>query len=205
MAWDDIVSSYDVVSEAYEQHFLHELDDKPFDRALLSSFASAVRDPVVDVGCGPGQVGLFLRQRGRGVIGLDLSANMARLAASRLDASVRADTRSLPFRSDVLGGIVAFYSLIHLRRDELAPALREFHRVTLRGGRVLFSVHEGHGEHRQDEFLGTRTRFSATLFQTSELIEATEDAGFADIEPRERQPYEMEHQTVRLYLSAVKP
>ena len=39
---------------------------------------------------------------------------MARLAASRLDGTIRGDRRSLPFRTSSLGGLLAFYSVIHV-------------------------------------------------------------------------------------------
>ena len=61
--------------------------------------------------------------------------------------------RSLPFASARVGGIVAFYSLFHLRRAELGAVLREFRRVLRPGGRVLFSTHEGEGDAVIDRFL----------------------------------------------------
>src|SRR5947207_4844730 len=58
--WHRVRSSYDTVARAYEERFLEELSHKPRDRELLERFAAAVGDPVVDVGCGPGQIGAFL-------------------------------------------------------------------------------------------------------------------------------------------------
>ena len=43
-----------------------------------------------------------------------------------------------PFASARIGGLVAFYSLIHVRRAALGGVLAEFHRVLRPGGRVLF-------------------------------------------------------------------
>ena len=71
-------------------------------------------DPVVEVGCRTGQIGLFVRQRGRHVIGADISPAMAKLSAPRLDAAFAADMRSLPLATDSVAGLLAFYSLSHI-------------------------------------------------------------------------------------------
>ena len=204
MAWEQLRSSYDAVARKYEARFLDELNDKPRDRELLKAFAASVSDPVVEVGSGPGQVGAFVRQRGRRVFGLDRSAQMARLAKHRLDGALVADMRWLPLASERLGGLVAFYSLIHLRRHELATALREFHRVLQPGGRVLFSAHEGQGELEHDQFLDEPVPIVATLFELDELVDASEAAGLRVTRAERRIPYASES-TVRLYVEATRP
>jgi SAM-dependent methyltransferase len=203
--WEDLRSSYDHVARTYEQRFLSELDGKRRDRELLSGFATSVGDPVVEIGSGPGQIGQFVRAKGRTVLGLDLSVEMAHLAGDRLDAALAADMRTLPLGTGRVGGIVAFYSVIHLRRHELAPVLREFERILRPGGRVLLSAHEGDGEVSFDEFLDEPVPFVATLFRLDELVDASESAGF-DIRLAERRsPYPTESPTHRLYVDAEKP
>ena len=183
-----VAASYDAVASKYEDRFLTELEGKPRDRELLESFAGSVADPVVEIGCGPGQIGVFVRQRGRRVFGLDLSAEMAGLARDRLDGALVGDMRSLPLASATLGGLVAFYSLIHLRREELGAVLTEFHRVLQPGGRVLFSAHEGDGEIELDEFVGEPVRVTATFFQLDELTAAARSAGLAITRAERRTP-----------------
>ena len=70
-----------------------------------------------------------------------------------------ADIRSLPLAAGTVGGLLAFYSLIHVRRSECALVLREFARVLRPGGQVLLSAHEGEGEVELDEFLGEPVPF----------------------------------------------
>jgi SAM-dependent methyltransferase len=205
MVWDRLRSSYDLVAGRYEAAFRDELDVKPRDRELLEAFAESVEDPIADVGCGPGQVGAFVRGRGRMVIGVDFSTEMVKRATKRLDAGLAADLRRLPFGTGQLGGVLAFYSLIHIGREELGAALAEVHRVLRPGGRVLFSVHEGHGQIEQDEFLNERTPFVATLFDLDELVDATEGAGLKVKLAERRPPYPSEHPTVRLSLDAERP
>ena len=204
MAWEYLRSSYDAVAEKYETRFLDELHTKPRDRELLESFAEAATDPVVEIGCGPGQIGAFVRARGRRVFGLDLSTRMATLAHDRLDAALVADMRALPLASARLGGLVAFYSVIHVRRAELGAVLAEFHRVLRPGGRVLFSAHEGNHEVELEEFIGEPVRVGATFFELDELVAATRSAGFGVALAERRSPYASEA-TVRVYVEAVKP
>ena len=204
MKWELLRSTYDEVADKYETRFLEELHEKPRDRELLAAFAEAVHDPVVEVGCGPGQIGMFVRKRGRRVFGVDLSPRMAGLANVRLDGALPADMRSLPFAPGRLGGIVAFYSLIHLRRPELCEVLQEFHRVLRPGGRVLFSAHEGRGEIEHDEFLDEPVPIVATLFELDELVDASEAAGLTVTQAERRAPYASEA-TVRLYVEATRP
>ncbi|MEJ7582743.1 MAG: class I SAM-dependent methyltransferase [Acidimicrobiales bacterium] len=205
MAWDRLRSSYDRVAARYEETFLDELRGKARDRELLEAFGSSVGDPVVEIGCGPGQIGAFVRHRGRVVLGLDLSVEMVALARHRLDAVAAADMRALPFGDARVGGLLAFYSLIHLRRAELAAALAEFRRVLRPGGRVLFSAHEGQGQFDADEFLGEPVPFVATLFELDELVAATVDAGLEIRIAERRAPYAGEHPTTRLYVDASRP
>ena len=205
MAWEHLRSSYDEVARKYEDRFLDELRGKPRDREILAAFAAAVPDPVVEVGCGPGQIGLFVKQHGRRVYGLDLSSQMARLANVRLDGALAADMHSLPFASEQLGALVAFYSLIHVRRSALRPVLREFHRMLRPGGRVLFSAHEGRDEVAYEEFLGEPVPFVATLFELDELVDSSRAAGFDVTNAERRMPYPSESGTVRLYIEATRP
>jgi SAM-dependent methyltransferase len=204
MTWDYLRSSYDAVAAKYQERFVDELAGKPRDRELLTSFAATVGDPVLDVGCGPGQIGAFVGQRGHRVVGVDLSTRMAVLALRRLDTAVAADMGALPMATASCGGVLAFYSVIHLHRAELGPVLREFARVLRPGGHVLFSAHEGTGEVHRDVFLDQSVPFAATLFELDELVGATRSAGLDMTVAERRPPYTHEGGTVRLYVQATK-
>jgi SAM-dependent methyltransferase len=203
--WQRLRFSYDQVASRYERVFLDELEGKPRDRQLLDAFATSVTDPVADVGSGPGQVGAYLRGRGRRVLGIDFSIEMGCLAAEHLDAAAVADMRELPFPDDALGGLVAFYSIIHVQRHELGALVREFRRVLRPGGRLLMSAHEGEGEVTSDEFLGRPVPFIATRYGLSELYDAAKGAGLDVTGAERRAPYAAEGPTSRLYLEAVRP
>jgi SAM-dependent methyltransferase len=118
---------------------------------------------------------------------------------------VTADMRALPIAPSSVGGILAFYSLIHLPREHTGPTLREFRRVLRPGGRLLLSAHEGHGEGQVDEFLGEAVHLAATYFTLDELVAHGTAAGLEVIHAERRQPYPTEGDTVRLYLEAQRP
>ena len=78
----DLVDTYDDVAEPYADAYFGELARKPFDCAALERFAASLPagSPVADIGCGPGQVARFLRERGLDALGIDLSPRMVALA-----------------------------------------------------------------------------------------------------------------------------
>ena len=102
---------------------------------------------LLDVGCGSGGPALHLTERtGAGVVGIDLVeegiATATRLAAERGLADrarfVRADAGGpLPFADGTFDSVVSIDVMCHLpgRRE----ILREWHRVTRPGARILFT------------------------------------------------------------------
>ena len=73
---------------------------------------------IVDLGCGPGQVAAYLATRGRSAVGLDLTEAMLAIAHQRHPTlpAVCGDLLALPFRSNGLDGVVAWYSLHNFPR-----------------------------------------------------------------------------------------
>jgi SAM-dependent methyltransferase len=181
-----------------------ELAGKPRDRELLELFAGSIGDPVVEIGCGPGHIGAHVRTHGHVVIGVDRSSEMARLAARRLGSAVVADMRSLPLANASVAGLVAFYSVIHVRRGELDGVLREFARALRPGGCLLLSAHEGRGEIERDDFLGEPVPVVATLFELDEIVDAMRGAGLGILRAERRAPYVTESETTRLYVEATR-
>ncbi|HEY7349833.1 MAG TPA: class I SAM-dependent methyltransferase [Ktedonobacterales bacterium] len=204
-----IAASYDLVAEEYANTFFDELARKPFDRQLLDRFAQSVQalGLVCDVGCGPGHIARYLYERGVQVCGLDLSAEMVRVA-QRLNPQIpfeQGNMLSLSAPDGTWGGIACFYSLIHLSRSVVPQALAGFWRALRPGGRLLLAVHGGAGEVHSGEWFGKPVSIDATLFESQELAGYLGAAGFAVEESLARSPYDFEYQTQRLYLFASKP
>ncbi len=200
---------YDEVGEAYAARFFDELDHKPYDRRRLDEFADRCRDDglVLDVGCGPGHVARYLRERGVDAEGIDLSpATVAVARRLTPGLAVRVgDLTALDVADDSVAGIVAFYSLIHLPRASLPVAVRELHRVLRPGGVLLAALHGGSGEAHADEFCGQPVAVDATLYSADELSRRLAEGGLAVEAVLSRPPYDFEHPTERLYAWATKP
>jgi SAM-dependent methyltransferase len=202
---DAIRSSYDVVAETYASKFSDELSRKPFDREWLERFErECPRGRVLDIGCGPGHVGSFLASLGLDVTGIDLSPTMIDVAR-RLNPGMTfevGDMKRLDHDDGSVAGIVAFYSLIHIPRAGVPDVLTEFRRALMPGGQLLIAVHGGTGEITSDDFLGHRARFAATLFEKGELARMIGDAGFTVDQSAERERYDFEAHTPRIYIAA---
>lgn len=117
----------------------------PVDRDRIAAWGASVRGPVLDVGCGPGHWTAFLHDAGVDVRGIDPVPRFithARTAFPGIDVSlgsvldIEADDASH-------GGVLAWYSLIHLEPPRLMPALREIARVLRPRGTVLIGFFEG--------------------------------------------------------------
>ena len=103
-----------------------------------------------------------------------------------------------------MGGIVSFYAVIHLKRDQMTPALKEMCRALKLGGRLLVSFHGGEGELHRDEWYGHPVSIDVTLMTKGEMSGYLQAAGFDEVAIREREPYEFEYPTPRMYAFARK-
>lgn len=137
-------ATYDAVAAAYDTAFADELQDKPLDRALLTSFAELTSSGTIcDIGCGPGHITRFLARQHADIVGLDLSPAMVEIARQRapgLSFTV-GSMLNLPVADGAWAGAVSLYSIIHLTPSERATACYEFARVIRPGGWLLVAFH----------------------------------------------------------------
>jgi ubiquinone/menaquinone biosynthesis C-methylase UbiE len=204
----DLQAGYDRVAEHYATEFLEELARKPFDCRLLDEFAASVRGEaeVCELGCGPGQVARYLKDRGVNVRGIDLSAEMVRVA-SRLNPDIpfeQGDMLSLNLPDESVAALVLFYSIIHIKREDVTRALQEMNRVLTPGGKLFLAFHSGEGELHRDEWYGQPVSIDFQLFQGDEMARYLTASGFEGIKIVERAPYEFEYPTKRVYAFARK-
>ncbi len=201
--------SYDVVTDEYVARIYDELRHKPFDREVLARLHQRVGGlgPICDLGCGPGQVARYLRERGAECCGLDLSPAMIE-AASRLNPGIPfsvGDMLALPIADESWGGIAAFYSLVHIPRPDLPQAIAEMRRALRPGGFLLAAFHIGEETLHLDEWWGRAVSLDFHFFRTAELQGHLTAAGLEIVEANERDPYpEVEHASRRAYILAAK-
>jgi len=205
----EIEASYDRVVSHFVGEFFDELQRKPFDRELLDQFAEMVRGrgQVCEIGCGPGQIARYLQDRQANMCGIDLSEEMIKWAR-RLNPDIsfqRGDMRALEIPDSSLAGIVCFYAIIHLKRKDVPHALSEMHRVLKPGGRLLLSFHGGEGELHRERWYDLPVSIDICLFERDEMAGYLEAAGFEVERIVDREPYEFEYPTRRVYAFGRKP
>jgi ubiquinone/menaquinone biosynthesis C-methylase UbiE len=142
-------AAYDEVAVDYAALLRHELAGKPIDRAMISAFSDLVQADgngmVADIGCGPGRVTAHLDSLGLTTIGIDLSPGMIAVAQKE-HPTLRFEEgtmEALAFEDGSLGGIGAWYSIIHTPPSRLPVVFAEFSRVLAMGGHLLISFQAG--------------------------------------------------------------
>jgi ubiquinone/menaquinone biosynthesis C-methylase UbiE len=139
-AWDALAADYDRTRGGEERgdQYAADLDDR----------LPPGPGPVLEVGVGTGVVALGLRQRGRRVVGIDLSAPMLARGRARLGPClVRGDACRLPFAVRSFPAAVSVW-VIHTI-DSPQDLLAEVTRVLRPGGRYLIATTQRPGPEDQ--------------------------------------------------------
>jgi SAM-dependent methyltransferase len=163
------------------------------------------RGEVCDLGCGPGHVARFLRDAGVPVSGLDLSPAMvdeARRLNPDIDFRV-GDMLALEVGDCALAGIVAFYAIVNLSRDDIRRAFAEMRRVLAPGGLLLLAFHAGDEVLHPGELWGRPISMPFYLLPPNGIVADLEAAGFAILDVVHRAPYpDVEYPSQRCYIFA---
>ncbi|MFR9726531.1 class I SAM-dependent DNA methyltransferase [Streptomyces sp. MS19] len=180
-------AAYDAIAPEYADRFRDELDHKPFDRALLATFAELVAaeggGPVLDVGCGFGRITAYLHGLGLDVSGVDLSPGMLTVAREWFPGLRFAEgsMTALDLPDGGLAGITAWYSVIHLPPGELPVAFAEFHRVLAPGGLVQLAFQVRPEPVRLDEVFGHAVDLAYPRLPLEYVEETLAAAGLAPV------------------------
>jgi SAM-dependent methyltransferase len=187
-------ASYNAVAAEYADMVSADLDTKPLDRALFTAFTELVlaggNRLVADIGCGPGRVTVVLNRLGLDAFGVDLSPEMI-APARRTYPGLRFEVGSmlaLDLPSASLGGILAYYSIIHIPFERRWDVFTEFHRVLAPGGQLMLSFQVGDDRGHRAEAFGKTVCLDWYRQQPDEVAELLGRAGFEVWATIRRQP-----------------
>lgn len=160
---------------------------------------------VLDLGCGSGvPTSRQLARRFR-VTGVDLSARRIALARQNVQGArfIRADMTQLDLPAESDDAIVAFYSIIHVPREEQPELLRRI-ASWLRPGGLLVATMSVHGTKGDvDDFFGVPMYWSGFDATTNQRL--IEEAGLEILTARQETVEEQGEKVAFLWVVAQKP
>lgn len=135
---------------------------------------------VLDAGCGAGiPISQMLSERFH-VTGVDFSEAQVELARKNVPNAkfLCEDMTKLNFPENTFEGIVSYYAIIHIPREEHQPLLANFHRMLKPGGFALLCLGAEHLIDDLDEnYLGTRMYWSH--FDSETYLRMLKECGFS--------------------------
>lgn len=143
---------YDGLADWYDRDFLGDAIASPTTDAAVQLLGHGPAR-LLDVGCGTGWHTVAFRDHGWDVTGVDVSADMLRLARERGLDVVQADAAALPFEDESFDAIVSLWT--HTDVEHFEALLAEGVRVLCRGGPFVYV-----GAHPC--FVGPHARFMST-------------------------------------------
>jgi len=112
---------------------------------LVNRWSAGVSGKILDLGCGPGHWTAHLASQGKAVLGVDPSEEFIRHARNKhphLDVH-EGGTTWLELSGEQFGGILAWYSLIHVVPERREGELRRVAHALRPGGSLLMGYFDG--------------------------------------------------------------
>ena len=175
---------YAEVSATYTEMFGSVAHVHPDDLLFLERNFGRCAGTILDAGCGPGHLTNYLTDLGLTAVGIDLVPEFIESARVKWPAAEFTVSSMYPLDlpDGSLGGILAWYSLIHHEPDTLPQVLREFRRALSDNGILVAGFFDGDGVEPFDHKVTTAHRWPV-----DEMSEALTAAGFVELD-RLRRP-----------------
>ncbi|HEY8345257.1 MAG TPA: class I SAM-dependent methyltransferase [Bacillota bacterium] len=138
------IEGYNQCANAFAEEFM----DLGVFTEYVQEFSDLLREgaSILDLGCGPGNIGRFLMSQNKAykILGLDLSAEMLQLAEKHVPGGrfVSADLRYLSLQ-DKFDAIVASFCIIHLEKSDAFHLLKKTFQLLNDGGYLYLSFMSG--------------------------------------------------------------
>jgi cyclopropane fatty-acyl-phospholipid synthase-like methyltransferase len=172
-----VQAAYDTLGPRFGE-WGDKIEDDPWERFLDELTARLPSDArVLDLGCGNGAKVARLARRFE-LVAVDLSEGQLRLARANLPGAtlVNADFTQLDLAAGPFDAVSAFYSVMHVPRDEHRALFERIAGWLKPGGLFLASLSHVGGEDRTYEWLGVEMFFSGFDAETNRQL--VREAGF---------------------------
>lgn len=176
-------AAYDTVADDYARLLPDLRAETPLDQAMLAAFAglttAAGLGPVADLGCGAGRMTAHLHDLGVDAFGIDLSPGMVDVAR-RTHPHLRFEVGSitaLDLPDAAVGGVLAWYSTIHIPPPDLPGVFTELSRVLIPGGHLLVGFHVGDGRRPMQHAYGHDVSVEAWDVRPERIADLAGQAG----------------------------
>ena len=168
--YDTIADQYAVALNAYTP---------AADRELFLTYLQP-HSKILDVGCAAGRDSIFFTQHGHVTTGIDMSEKLLEIARQKAPGLtfINKDIRGKSFPDSFFDAIWASAVLLHLKRKEVLPVLKNFYLLLQPGGIVYVSVKQGKGSADVAEELSNNVKRHFTYFMPDELSKVFMQAGF---------------------------
>jgi ubiquinone/menaquinone biosynthesis C-methylase UbiE len=172
-----VQAGYDALAPRFGD-WMERIEGDPWERFvdhLVERLPPGAR--VLDLGCGDGKKTQRMAERFV-VVGVDVSEEQLRLARAAVPTAtfVHAGFAGLDFPAESFDAVTAFYSIVHVPRDDYAALFSSIARWLKPGGFFLASLSHAGGDDRTEQWLGVDMFFSAFDAETNRRI--VREAGF---------------------------
>ena len=172
-----VADGYDVIADAYASWGLRAEDPVKRRFAQLAIDSAEAGSPALDLGCGTGEHVTRVLAGHFDVTAVDISPHSIDLARERVPGPnyVVGDMATIEFPDASFAVITAFYSLIHLPREEHAPMLARIASWLIPGGRLVATMGASTEDGYSDDWLGAPMYWSH--FDAETNVALVESAG----------------------------
>lgn len=201
-----VAEGYDAVAERYLtwSAAISDASRVRYTQALLDGLPAGAR--VLELGCGAGVPTTQALATRFAVTGVDISARQIALAGANVPTAtfVQSDMTALDFPTDCFDGVAAFYSLIHVPREEQGPLLARVASWLRPGGLFVatMGVNDTEGD-IEEGWLGAPMYFSHYDAVTNQTL--VEEAGLTILSAQEETQLEDGQLVTFLWIVAEKP
>lgn len=178
---DIVKKGYDEMAEAYTSWAISQSSPRTRFTAEILSSATTTAPFILELGCGAGlPISRMVLDAGARLIGNDISSTQIGLAkASCPDKAatfIAEDMLQLSFPAQNFDGVVAFFSIIHLPREEQRSMFEKVYHWMKKGSLFAFNLSTIDQEEMRGEFCGKGMFWSG--FGTERSLQIVREVGF---------------------------